>query len=142
MNIKNSSDNQKVLGVLFQVRFAMMNMNGGSIKVLGVSTSGINPVIRIERHENCEQFIRSDKSSYLAFGNKRHGYDKHMHRGCWRAFRIHLLEGLNLSLKDKYLHYIKRAERRRSPLASFQCPKCCETIKTLGAPKGFVELKA
>lgn len=36
MNIKNSSDNQKVLGVLFQVRFAMMNMNGGSIKVLGV----------------------------------------------------------------------------------------------------------
>lgn len=43
-----------------------------------------------------------------------------------------------MNLKDKYLHYIKRAEGRCSPLASFTCPKCHEVIKTLSAPKGEV----
>lgn len=43
-----------------------------------------------------------------------------------------------MNLKDKYLHYIKRAESRRSPLASFACPNCHDVIKTLAAPKGEV----
>lgn len=41
-----------------------------------------------------------------------------------------------MNLKDKYFQYIKRAESRLAPLASFACPKCCEVIKTLAAPKG------
>lgn len=85
MNIKNASDNQKVLDVLFQVHSAVMSLNERGIKVLGVSTSGISPVIRIERHACCEQFIRSGKACYLQFGNSRHGYYKQgvfMHRGC------------------------------------------------------------
>lgn len=43
-----------------------------------------------------------------------------------------------MNLKDKYLHYIKRAEGRCSPLANFQCPECHEVIKTLEAPEGEV----
>ncbi len=76
MNIKITPENQGVLKVLFQVESAVKSLIERGVTVLGISTSGDNPRIKIARHAYCEQLIRTGKACYLQFGNSRHGYYK------------------------------------------------------------------